>query len=139
MFLSVSSNKLLLIKTRLRFTWDCCLRGFLARPCHGRQTSPSRLVTLAHHEVSLLKDADDHPNVFWYYYQEAHPALLADIIEQLDQFREVAVSFYPKRAVHQITSGLRHLHVLKIVHRDIKPQNILISGAKRASLAGIEF
>jgi hypothetical protein len=43
MFLSFTSNKLLLIKTRLRFAWHCRLRGFLARPCRGRQTSPPRL------------------------------------------------------------------------------------------------
>ena len=42
------------------------------------------------------------------------------------------------RPIHQITSGLRHLHALKIVHHDIKLQNILISGAKRASRVGIE-
>ena len=43
MLLSVTSNKLLLIKTRLRFAWYGRLHGFLARPCRGRQTSPSRL------------------------------------------------------------------------------------------------
>jgi serine/threonine-protein kinase/endoribonuclease IRE1 len=42
MFLSVTSNKLFLIKTRLRFAWHCRLRGLLARPCRGSQTSPSR-------------------------------------------------------------------------------------------------
>jgi serine/threonine-protein kinase/endoribonuclease IRE1 len=105
------------------------------------------LVTLAHREVSLLKDADDHPNVIRYYYQEAHadflyialelcPASLADIVERPDQFREVAIAFNPKRAVRQITSGLRHLHALKIVHRDIKPQNILISGGKKGESNG---
>lgn len=117
----------------------------------GRAVAVKRLlqdfVTLAHREVSLLKDADDHPNVIRYYYQEAHgtflyialelcPASLADIIERPDQFRETAVSFSPKRAVRQITSGLRHLHALKIVHRDIKPQNILISGAKKGESGG---
>ena len=104
-------------------------------------------VTLADREVGLLKDADDHPNVIRYYYQEAHtsflyialelcPASLADIIERPDQFREIAISFSPKRAVRQITSGLRHLHALKIVHRDIKPQNILVSSAKKGESSG---
>ena len=117
----------------------------------GRAVAVKRLlrdfVTLADREVGLLKDADDHPNVIRYYYQEAHasflyialelcPASLADIIERPDQFRELAVSFNPKRAVRQITSGLRHLHALKIVHRDIKPQNILISSAKKGESNG---
>ena len=117
----------------------------------GRAVAVKRLlrdfVTLADREVGLLKDADDHPNVIRYYYQEAHasflyialelcPASLADIIERPDQFREIAISFNPKRAVRQITSGLRHLHALKIVHRDIKPQNILISGSKKGESSG---
>ena len=89
-----------------------------------------------------MQESDDHPNVIRYYYQEARagflyialelcPASLADIIERPDQFREIAVAFEPKKALRQITSGLRHLHALKIIHRDIKPQNILISSAKR--------
>lgn len=117
----------------------------------GRAVAVKRLlrdfVTLAHREVSLLKDADDHPNVIRYYYQEAHenflfialelcPASLADIIERPDQFRDIAIPFNPKRALRQITSGLRHLHALKIVHRDIKPQNILISGGKKGESNG---
>ncbi|KAH7915940.1 hypothetical protein BJ138DRAFT_1140792 [Hygrophoropsis aurantiaca] len=114
----------------------------------GRAVAVKRLlqdfVTLASREVSILQESDDHPNVIRYYYQEAHasflyialelcPASLADVIECPDQFREISVSFDPKRALRQITSGLRHLHSLKLVHRDIKPQNILISGPKKGA------
>ncbi|KAF5323103.1 hypothetical protein D9611_009216 [Ephemerocybe angulata] len=116
----------------------------------GRAVAVKRLlkdfVTLASREVSILQDSDDHPNVIRYYYQEAHanflyialelcPASLADIIECPDreQFRDIAISFDPKKALKQITGGLRHLHALKLVHRDIKPQNILVSTTKGTS------
>ncbi|KAF8653391.1 hypothetical protein AX16_003963 [Volvariella volvacea WC 439] len=116
----------------------------------GRSVAVKRLlqdfVTLASREVSILQESDDHPNVIRYYYQEAHsnflyialelcPASLADIIESPneDKWRDIAIAFEPKKALKQITSGLRHLHGLKLVHRDIKPQNILISPIKNNS------
>ena len=95
--------------------------------------------------MSILQESDDHPNVIRYYYQESHanflyialelcPASLADIIESPDRdaWRDIAINFDPKKALKQIASGLRHLHALKLIHRDIKPQNILISSAKGA-------
>ncbi|KAH8112370.1 hypothetical protein DFH11DRAFT_1607229 [Phellopilus nigrolimitatus] len=114
----------------------------------GRAVAVKRLlqdfVTLASREVNILQESDDHPNVIRYYYQEAQanflyialelcPASLADVVERPDVHREISNAFDPKRALLQITAGLRHLHALKIIHRDIKPQNILVSAAKRGA------
>lgn len=111
----------------------------------GRAVAVKRLlqdfVTIAAREVELLQESDDHPNVIRYFYKEAKegflyialelcPASLADIIERPDAFPSIASVFDPKRAIAQVAAGLRHLHMLKIVHRDIKPPNILASRPK---------
>lgn len=108
----------------------------------GRAVAVKRLlkdfVTIATHEVNLLQESDDHPHVIRYFCKEQRdtflyialelcPASLFDLIDQPSTFPTLTRDLDSKRALKQITSGIRHLHKLKIVHRDIKPQNILVS------------
>ena len=106
-----------------------------------REVAVKRLLpecfTLADREVTLLRESDAHENVVRYF-----------CTEQDRQFRYIAVELcnatladytegplannlrqqvYVLDVLHQATSGLMHLHSLNIVHRDIKPQNVLIS------------
>ncbi|CAG8443857.1 10853_t:CDS:2 [Ambispora leptoticha] len=113
----------------------------------GRDVAVKRLLLdffdIAHHEVSLLQESDDHPNVIRYYCKEQCdrflyialelcPASLYDVIEKGSSFRytELLETLNPSKILYQIISGLHHLHSMKIVHRDIKPQNILIASSK---------
>lgn len=106
-----------------------------------REVAVKRLLpecfTLADREVSLLRESDTHENVVRYFCTESDrqfryiavelcSATLQDYIEgknasQLKQLISI------KEVLYQATNGLSHLHHLNIVHRDIKPQNVLIS------------
>lgn len=90
---------------------------------------------VASQEVDILRESDDHPNVIRYYCKheteqflyialELCPGTLEDMVRASHQF---SVMYDPLDAVRQVTLGLQHLHNLQIVHRDIKPQNILVA------------
>ncbi|KAF9580796.1 bifunctional endoribonuclease/protein kinase ire1, partial [Lunasporangiospora selenospora] len=113
----------------------------------GRPVAVKRLLLdfydVAFHEVRLLQESDDHPNVvryfrseqcdrFLYIALELCSASLDDVIERghVQPYRDLSATLEPQKILYQIISGIHHLHSLKIVHRDIKPQNILIGEPK---------
>lgn len=110
----------------------------------GRECAVKRLLLdfydVADHEVNLLRESDDHPNViryfareqcdrFMYIALELCPASVYDIVERANvpEFRELRKVLTPPQVVYQMMLGIAYLHRLKVVHRDIKPQNILIT------------
>jgi len=114
----------------------------------GREVAVKRMLKefyeVASHEVGLLQESDDHPNVIRYYDKESAgeflyialelcPASLLDVIERQVEFKELVGPHGLDHvdSLRQITLGIRYLHDLKIVHRDIKPENILLGTPKR--------
>ena len=123
--------------------------GVLGKGCEGtfvyrgkfdnRDVAVKRVLaacfSIADREVELLRESDEHPNVVRYF-----------CTEQCRQFRYIALELcaatlqdfvegrYTGQArleagpvFRQAMQGLAHLHSLDIAHRDIKPQNVLIS------------
>jgi len=113
----------------------CVYKGlFEERPVAVKRLLPD-CYTLADREVELLRHADQHANVIRYFCTESDSqfryialelcqATLQEYVTRNDEFLD---KIKPLSLLYQATNGLAHLHNLDIVHRDIKPHNVLIS------------
>ncbi|KAI8923044.1 kinase-like domain-containing protein [Entophlyctis helioformis] len=95
----------------------------------------------AEHEARILQESDHHPNVIRYFVKEEHDgflyialelcqASLFDLVEKppTPELTLLRSQLNHKDVLLQAMRGVQHLHSMQIVHRDIKPQNILIGG-----------
>jgi len=125
----------------------------------GRKVAVKRMLPqhfeLAAKEVTLLEQSEDHPNVIRYFCrrQDEHFLYIALELCQAslwDLFRDghndepankqhaelvKQITNNPTRILRQMTEGLKYLHSFRIVHRDIKPHNMLLAYPKKMNVA----
>lgn len=125
----------------------------------GRDVAVKRMLPqyfeLASQEVSLLEQSEDHPNVIRYFCRREDEHFLYIALELCqaslwDLFRDgrgddmpdqkhtsliQQVASDPKSVLRQLAEGVKYLHSFRIVHRDIKPQNMLIAYPKKNNLS----
>eukprot|EP01095_Lingulamoeba_sp_RSL-Kostka_P010911 TRINITY_DN400_c0_g5_i1.p1 TRINITY_DN400_c0_g5~~TRINITY_DN400_c0_g5_i1.p1 ORF type:complete len:306 (+),score=103.14 TRINITY_DN400_c0_g5_i1:94-1011(+) len=96
-------------------------------------------------EISLLKELSDHPNIVKLMdviHTEKKLTLVFEYLDQdlkqyLDEVRGEITVAKMKSFLHQLIEGIRFCHTKRVLHRDLKPQNLLIN--RRGELKLCDF
>ena len=101
--------------------------------------------TSAYREMSILQGLDDHPHVVKLLEVRTAPPLtlvfeyvtgdLSKRIRSLKKAGSHFEAFTICSLVRQLLSGLQHIHAQGIMHRDVKPANLLLSAEGLLKLA----
>lgn len=105
------------------------------------------------HEIRSLRAAGSHPNVMGYKGVVAAPSPApgvpgdtylcfecadTDLTDVIKAWPAALVGFdYARLYMHQLLSGLAHLHACGWLHRDLKPDNVLVMKNHRVILADL--
>jgi len=106
------------------------------------ETEEEGIPSTAIREISLLKELSDHPNIVKLkdvLYLKSKLYLIFEYLDQdLKQYMESVPAMDPllvKSYMYQLLKGIVFCHSHRILHRDLKPQNLLIDKKGRLKLA----